>query len=565
MKSFLKWAAVSAALVGAIACNDTKLEVTNPVSGDSKRVLGTPDDAEALLGTYYKRWSSGVYGSTTSYQGMADVQSMMNYSSLANNCLNARSPFSGAANSNAPGNVCLGEQVRLYSVLNEVTRVASTFLTQIKNGGLILGSPARENRDKAFAQFLRGISLGYVAMQYDSSAITSEGQSAEDQGPLFGYKAVADSALAALQIALDLTNASATGDKGFPLPPTWIPSPTSWAKADFVQLVRSYRARIRANIPRTPAERAAVNWTAVVADAQAGFITDHLITTDETVGPFNRWRQQYLSFDTWHQMPGFYIGMADVSGSYAAWIRQPVSERGAGNVGFFMVTPDLRFPQGATRAAQQADFAITSCTANATVCKRYFVNRPSGADLFNGSGFGWSNYDHVRFNAWNKSGTNGTSARNGPTPFMVKPELDMLQAEGLYRAGNFAGAAALVNITRTANGLPPITTFDATTPVPGGADCVPKVPVAPFNVVACGNLFEALKYEKRIETAYTHYGAWYFDGRGWGELPKDTPLFLAVPYQDLQARGASLSAIYGAGPGAGNAPGSVAATSVYGW
>ena len=148
-----------------------ELAVTNPVSGDSKRVLGTPDDAEALLGTYYKRWSSGVYGSTTSYQGMADVQSMMNYSSLANNCLNARSPFSGAANSNAPGNVCAGEQVRLYSVLNEVTRVASTFLTQVKNGGLVLGSPARENRDKAFAHFLRGLSLGYVAMQYDSSAI----------------------------------------------------------------------------------------------------------------------------------------------------------------------------------------------------------------------------------------------------------------------------------------------------------------------------------------------------------------------------------------------------------
>ncbi len=148
---------------------------------------------------------------------------------------------------------------------------------------------------------------------------------------------------------------------------------------------------------------------------------------------------------------------------------------------------------------------------------------------------------------------------------MVKTELDMLQAEGLYRAGNFAGAAALVNITRERNGLPPITAFDASSPVPGGVDCVPKVPVAPFTRVACGNLWDALKYEKRIETAYTHYAPWFLDGRGWGELPKDTPLFWAVPYQDLQARGAALSAIYGAGPGVGTAPGSVAPVGVYGW
>jgi len=101
----------------------------------------------------------------------------------------------------------------------------------------------------------------------------------------------------------------------------------------------------------------------------------------------------------------------------------------------------------------------------------------------------------------------------------VFPEIDLLRAEGLYRAGDYAGAAAIVNKTRTKNGLPAITAFDATSPVPGGADnCVPKVPVAPYNVVACGNLWDALKYEKRIETAYTYYSPWYLEGRGWGEL-----------------------------------------------
>ncbi len=562
-KTFIRWTAVSAVLIGSVACNDTKLVVTNPNSGESSRVLGTPNDAEALLGTYYKRWSSGVYGSTTDLQGMAGMQSMMNYSSLANNCLNGRTPFTGASNSNAPGNVCGGEQYRLFSFMGEVNRVASTFLTQIKSGNLVLGNPARENRDKAFAEFLNGIAIGYTALMHDSVSVVSTGQSAQDAGTLSGYKAAADTAYAAFQRAIDLTNIVAIGDQGFPLPTTWIPSPTSWSKANFIQLVRSYRARLRANMARTPAERAAVDWTAVIADAQNGFTADHMIITNVTTGPVNSWRSQYLTFTTWHQMPPFYIGMADVSGSYAAWIAQPVGERGAAS--FTLVTPDLRFPQGANRAAQQADFAITSCTAANTVCKRYFVNRPAGNDVLSGAGFGFSNYDHVRFYPWAQNG-DGSGARNGPTPFLVKTELDMLQAEGLYRAGNYAGAAALVNVTRVANGLPAITAFDATSAVPGGdVNCVPKVPVAPFNRIACGTLWDALKYEKRIETAYTHYAPWYLDGRGWGELPKDTPLFWAVPYQDLQARGTAISAIYGAGPGVGNAPGSVAPVSVYGW
>ena len=78
-------------------------------------------------------------------------------------------------------------------------------------------------------------------------------------------------------------------------------------------------------------------------------------------------------------------------------------------------------------------------------------------------------------------------------------------------------------------------------------------------------MMEAMKWEKRIETAYTAFAPWYLDGRGWGDLAENTPVFWAVPYQDLQARGYAISAIYGAGAGPGNAPGSAAGKSVYGW
>lgn len=552
-----------AVLVAAIslgAC-ENQLTVTNPNQGDTKRVLGTPNDAEALIGTYYKRWSSGLFAVQTEMQGMANNLAMMNYSSLANACQNSHLPFTGASNNNAPGNVCNGEQSRLYFFMAEVNRVAASFLGQM-DGGLTLGSPARNARARSWANFLDGLALGYTALMYDSGAVISPAMGPEDRGDLVSYLVLADSSAAAFQRAIDEATKAVTGEQGFPIPNSWFPTKTTMTAAEFVKVIRSYRARIMANVARTPAERAARNWGAITADAAAGITSDHLVVTSTTVGPTNWWRSTYDGGGLWHQVPAFFIGMADTSGSYASWIATPVGSRGAGSQGFFMVTPDLRFPQGNTRTAQQADFAITSCQGAAQVCKRYFVNRPAANDQNTGDGWGLSNYDMARFHSWNIKGDAG-QAQNGATTFMDFAEINLLRAEGLYRAGDYAGAAAIVNQTRVKNGLPAITAFNATSPVPGGNSCVPKVPSG--STISCGNLWEALKYEKRIETAYTAYANWYLDNRGWGDLSEGTPLFWAVPYQDLQARGVPLASIYGAGPGAGNAPNSTAAKSAYGW
>ena len=572
-RKLIPYVAVLAAF-GIGGCTDKSLEVTNPNAGETQRVLGTPDDAEKLLGSYYKRWHAGLYGGAnpappTTFEGMANIMSLQNFSSLANNCQNQRYPFTGATNSNAPGNVCDGEQSNEYFILSEVTRVASNFLTSVA-AGLNMGSPARETRDKSFAEFLRGISLGYLALFYDSAAVVAPGQAGDDPGKLIGYKSVMDSAYAALQRSIDLANTAATGANGFPIPQDWIPTPAALSAADFVRLARSYRALFRANIARTPAERAAADWATIIDDAKNGITADHYNITSTTNGPGGGWIRQFDGGSTWHQMPAFIIGMGDVSGNYEAWLKTPVGERGAGNNGFFMITPDLRFPQGATRADQQADFAIQNCEVPGgqvnRSCKRYFVNRPNGSDQYTGVGWGWSNYNFNRFHWWVTKGDGG-SALNGTLLYFPKTVVDMLQAEGLIRQQKYAEAAALINITRVKNGLPPITAFDATSPVPGGANCVPKLPHGngPSATVACGNMFEAMKWEKRMEEAYVQIGSWFLDGRGWGDLPEGTPLFWAVPYEDLQSRGYALGDIYGAGLGAGNAPSSASGPSTYGW
>ena len=585
------------AVAGLMACEDA-LVVENADSPDAERVMKTPEDAEALLGSYFKRWYTGVHGSTA-VEGRLNVWSLMNFSSLANNCQNNSYPFGSANINNSPGNPCGGDHYTLYRIESEVNRVASSILRKMDGADgdpLTFGTVARDNRARAFAEMLRGLSLGYLALIYDSAAVVSAQMTDDDPGTLVAYTEVMDSAYAALDraeaIALDPASSSVTAG-GFPLPASWIPTAgeRTFNSAEFIRLVRSYRARFRVNVARDQStHETGTDWNAVLADAGGGFQTDFNIKTGGTDGTTTGgWRTQYNSFATWHQMPPFYIGMADTSGSYATWLAQPLGERGGGNVSFTMVTPDLRWPQGTTRTAQQTDFVLSSCETAATKCKRYFWNRPAADDQFSGQGWGFSNYNFVRFRSWQIRGDAGT-ARDGKTPYFLKSELRLIAAEAHFRLGNLAAARDSVNVSRTlgmlcqngttpggtnctaaqavawGGGLPAIVAADNVTPVPGGNACVPKIPIPPaYNAVACGSLFEALKYEKRIETAYVGHTPWWLDGRGWGDNPKDTPVHLPVPYQDWLARNKPANLIYHTGAGSGTAPGSASPLSNYGW
>jgi hypothetical protein len=128
----------------------------------------------------------------------------------------------------------------------------------------------------------------------------------------------------------------------------------------------------------------------------------------------------------------------------------------------------------------------------------------------------------------------------------------------------YVGAAALVNVTRAANGLPDAP-GDAVSLVPGaGNSCVPKVPKAPtYATIGCGTLWDALIYEKLMETMYMSYLSGFFEARGFGLLPLDTPTYWATPFQEIQARSLPASQIYGTG--IGNIAGSTAGPSIYGW
>ena len=294
-----------------------------------------------------------------------------------------------------------------------------------------------------------------------------------------------DSSFAALQRAIDYTNAS-TGRGGrqrLPDPPSVDPDAVGAQRgrihqADPIVPCPVPGARLRA----LPLSAMAANWDLIIADAQAGITADHFNVTSTTNGPGGGWRRIYDGGTTWHQMPPFIIGMGDVSGNYLTWLNQSLVDRGNGNVGVLHGDAGFALPTGQTRVRRSrrtstsSDCEVAGGQANFS-CARYFTNRKSGSDQYSGNGWGWSNYDFNRFHWWATKGDAG-SQYNGTLVFYPKAALDMLQAEGLIHKGQFSAAATLINASRTKNGLPALTAFDNTSPVPGGANCVPKKPSA---------------------------------------------------------------------------------------
>jgi hypothetical protein len=537
-----------AAVTGVILGCDNPLEVPNTSNPDRPRILRNPADVQALAAAQFQQIINGTLASIARTNTGMLTASFENASGLANNGLGPRGGLPRAAIDNGRGNAYQTENFADFSILTSVTRNGADVLLRARDPGFSLGGATAagdKQRLLGWTHFVYGVALGYISLVYDSAGVPSPDDATGFVPPLQGYLEVNEAALAALDSALVYATMSGTTD----LPSGWLTGPggSAVSMGDFGKIIRSYRARMRAGVARNPTERAAVDWDEVIADATTGITADFMVDMEPTQNWDYAWLSSALHYRdaNWHQMTYYIIGMADVSGGFEAWLRMPRNTR----TPFLIVTPDLRFPQGSTRAAQQA------AGQGAPTGRRYFRNRAEGDQ----AAVGWQNswYDHYRFRAFADAG------RTTLFPIFTKAENDLLAAEGYIRNGDIAEAAALIDRTRTTAGLPALTgaVTSVNDQVPGDANCVPRIPVAPtFTTTACGNIMEAMKWEKRMETAYTTYGAWFFDSRGWGDLPVGTAVHWPVPNQELDAR---VLPIYNLGGGAGQ-PGAAGA-STYGY
>jgi hypothetical protein len=553
MRKLLYIVAVAAAGLGG--CAGDQITAPNQNNPDVSRVLASPADVETLIGNSYGSAFNAAFGSNTSIVPAMLVMSFENASGLANFGNGPRSGLPRVNTSNIRGNAYEAENARVFQNSQRAARTAATGLAKLNEPGFTIGTPAQDLRARAFAFFVMGYANGNVALTHDSLSFVTEKDTVCDGckvAPLIGAQVAMPLALTQMDSAIAAAQTAIAKTGGFTLPGSWVPN-NAFTAEQFIQMVRSYKARFRAGVARTPAQRAAVDWAQVLAVGAAGLPGDLMLTTN-TNSNFTIADGQHYTYDTWSQQSPMIIGMADsvragctaanagdqvAGGCYDAWLATPLNNRYA----FLIRTADQRFPSGDTRAAQRT----ASGSGNKPVPPRaneYFRNRvPTDppADPWN-----LSQYDFYRFQAWSNGG------RGAPYPVMPRAEIDMLMAEGYIRTGDFANAMAKINITRVANGgLPPLVGITSLSqPVPGGNACVPRVPTGPdYAHAVCGNIFEAMKWEKRMETHSTHMGAWYIDSRGWGDLPQYTALDFPVPFQELDVR---KQAAYSTGGQGGN-------------
>lgn len=533
---------VAVAVAGLGGCAGDQVTAPNQNNPDVARVLASPGDVETLIGNSYGSAFNAAFGSNTSIVPAMLVMSFENASGLANFGNGPRSGLPRVNTGNFRGNAYESENARVFQNSQRAARTAAVGIVKLNQAGFTIGSAQQDLRARAFAFFVLGYANANVALTHDSLSFVSQTDLVCDAckvSPLIGSQAAMPLALAQLDSAIAAANVAIATTSGFTLPGNWIPN-NAFTAQQFIQLVRSYKARFRAGVARTPTQRAAVDWTQVIADGAAGLPADLMITTN-TNSSFTISDGQHYTYDTWSQQSPMIIGMADsvrggctaanagdpVLGScYDAWLATPLNNRYA----FLIRTADKRFPAGDTRAAQRT----ASGSGNTPVPPRanaYFRNRvPTDppADPWN-----LSQYDFYRFQAWSNGG------RGSPYPVLPRAEIDLLMAEGYIRTSDFANAMTKINITRVGNGgLPALIGITSLAQLaPGGNACVPRVPTGTdFAHATCGNIFEAMKWEKRMETHSTHMGAWYMDSRGWGDLPQYTALDFPVPFQELDVR-----------------------------
>lgn len=517
----VKTTLVAGVLLAMTACAD--LDVVNQNDPDASRALATPGDVESLIAGSYRQWFDvqSSYNSTTMILSNVAFQhsaypanfGMVEYSKF---------PRIPIVNSSADQFYAYFEYpwVKNYRALAAIRDGLIAL-----DGGVDLGDD--ELRARAYSKFVQGLTHGNLAVLYDQAFIVDETTNTAEAVEASSAAEVLEAALGYFDEAIAL----ATGAT-FEIPTSWMSVNVS--AEQLVRLAHSYKARYRASVARTPAERAAVDWNAVLADIEDGIDADWEMDLDGT----NWWSSAlyYSHLFGWGQMSYFVNGMADQSGKYQTWVAMPITEKEP-NLGsdtpFLIDTPDERYPQGATIDEQIANPG-TIYQVPATYGNQW--QRPDRGS------FRWSYYRDYTRDTWNQN--------DGPVVFLEMAEMDLLAAEAYIHLGQPALAAPIINEYRTAAGL------SATDAAGTNADCVPKLANG-----TCGDLMEMMKWEKRHETL--HAGemqtSWYFDGRGWGDLYEGSFLELPVPALDAETLGLQIYT-FGGSEGASASPG-----SSYGW
>lgn len=505
-------------LTAAVVAGCQDLGITNTNDPDRRRATGQPAAIEALIASAFGLWWDQVHRNEPAWalSTMADeftggfLDFGLHHSSMEpRQAWNNNPTFTYNDASEEPW-------YGLHSVISNVNDALNAM-----NGGV---QPAAAARARAVAKFMQGLSRGYLALYLDSAFIVNEFTdllevSANPQMQPYGV--VMDSALSELRQAIAIAEANTFSIPG---PPGWFRTPLT--NTDLARLARSFMARFMISLPRDRAGRDAVDWDSVLVLAEQGIQAD--LTPIAEAGVFQNGftfraaRQRTTTPSDFARPDMWLLGPADSSNAFIDWVNTPVANRERDTLN----TRDRRIqgPTGPTSQGKYFGFHNASVW-NAT---RGTYHR--------------SNYAYYRLGR-------GITWQVGPQLAMTVTEMDMIRAEALIRLGRAAEAVPLINLTRESNGeLPPVT-IDGPPDEPG---CAPRKYMPGPSQGQCGSLWDALRYEKRIEMAGVDPTVAYFDARGWQTLVQDTYVHFPVPGREL---GTLQRPLYTYGGGlAGSAP-----------
>jgi hypothetical protein len=510
------------------ACAD--LDVLNYNEPDAYWALSDPEGVAALISGSFHTWFNGSYD----YCGpglFLSSQTFQHNAPWANCGMEHYGRIPRVALVNNASHENYRQLSRMWDESYRANAAVANGLRALESPGIAsrLG-PQAVTRLRAFGKFMQGLCLATVAVFYDRGFIVDESTDVTLPQELVGYQELMEAALAKFDDAI-----AVAGSASFELPFDWMQADLT--SGELALLAHSYRARFRAQVARTPEERAAVDWGSVIADVDLGLPSTFTIDMDWNRG----WQNTFLQYATWpgwNQLAYFMYGMADQSGAVSEWLSLPLGEKGplfTDGRPVLIVTPDLRFPQGSTVEEQRSNEGLYFRIASSREVGDTWQQPARGS-------WRWS---------WYKAGYN-RGLGYAMLGFWEQPEITLaevrlLKAEGLYRNGDRAGAAEIINETRVPSGL------NATDATGTNTSCVPRLPDG-----SCGDLWEMLKWEKRMETVWTGVAGatWFFDGRGWGDLWKETPLQLPVPCRELQVLQMLPCTTFGGPGGNSGSPGS---------
>ena len=494
-----------AVLLSASACLD--LEVQNLNAPDRERAIQTPGDVEALVSGGFQVWEStsqGLYpGGAMSCIADSHSSSWGNFG-MRDNCSEPRIAWN-----NDPS---YGSRwVALSPWNNSYTALAAVRdgLRAIEDGLRIQEGPDAPDdteRLQLFGALIQALVFSNLAVIHDRAFILDETVSSDDLNnletvPYDQVWAKAEEKYA--QVIQGAERASLT------IPDTWVGFQHDWTGPRMAEVARALRTRYRTQVPRTESERQALNWSAILADAEMGMSEPYGGVRESGGNWIYQYPKTYLAWFTgWARIDYRTIGPSDASGEYQKWINAPLDQR----VPFDLDTDDVRImPTGPCPAPNDS--------ANCGKYMRYMGSSPFPADR---GIYHYSNYIDWRWAyLWYEF------RYETLWPDMTQMELDFIAAEANYHLGNHAATMEMVNKYRANGDLPAFT--DVNSVAPGGDRCVPKM-----NDGSCGDLWEAFKYEKRIELFHYGMATEYFDDRGWGDMVQHSWVQLPIPGNELE-------------------------------